>query len=126
MHSDLRKSNIVRFGKSLALIDFDSAYRLGDPQERMGSGSAKFCAGVLPPEMVECIDLLIDFSKLIQYETYWKNASDDAGDLLLLTPDDIQSISSAVHSLRAKAVVSTQASRTLLDELQYADASLEA
>ncbi len=80
--------------------------------------------------MVERIDLFTDFAKLAQFENYWRKVSEDAKDLNLLTPDDIQTISSVVRSLRAKAevarnVAGTGHSKTLRDELQEAFSGLE-
>ena len=98
--------NVVRFGKNLALIDFDGAHNIGEDhyEEKMGGASSKFCTGVMPPEMVARIDLVSDFPKLRQHEEYWRRVSEDAKDLHLLTPDDIQTISTVLKSLLAKAV----------------------
>ena len=123
--------NVVRFGKSLALIDFDGAYSFGTKAlgERMGGASSKFCTGVLPPEMVTRIDLVSEFPRLRQYEEYWRRVSEDAKDLNLLTPDDIQTISSVLKSLLAKADIARNLRkalpRTLRDEMGELYAGLE-
>eukprot|EP00548_Thalassiothrix_antarctica_P011370 CAMPEP_0194158066 /NCGR_PEP_ID=MMETSP0152-20130528/74556_1 /TAXON_ID=1049557 /ORGANISM="Thalassiothrix antarctica, Strain L6-D1" /LENGTH=2143 /DNA_ID=CAMNT_0038866995 /DNA_START=775 /DNA_END=7206 /DNA_ORIENTATION=- len=107
MHGDLKMDNVVRFGKNLALIDFDGAYKFGlkNPGDKIGGCSSKFCTGVLPPEMITRIDLISDFPQLTQYEDYWRGVSDDAKDVNLLTPDDIQTITSVIKSLLEKADV---------------------
>lgn len=115
IHGDLKMENVVRFGKNLALIDFDGAYGVGSKNlgDRMGGGASKFCTGVLPPEMVTRIDLVSDFPKLTQYEDYWRRVSEDAKDVNLLTPDDIQTISSVTKSLLAKADVARNLRKTM-------------
>lgn len=105
----------MRFGKNLSLIDFDGSYKfrsksLGD---KLGGCSSKFCTGVLPPEMITRIDLISDFPKLTQYEDYWRRVSEDAKDVNLLTPDDIQTITSVTKSLLAKADVARNLRKTL-------------
>lgn len=114
IHGDLKMENVVRFGKNLALVDFDSACKFGikGKGEKMGSGSSKFCTGVLPPEMICRIDLVSDYKKLIQYEEYWHGVSEDAKDLNLLTPDDIQTISSVTKLLLAKANATRNVGKT--------------
>ena len=106
IHGDLKMANVVRFRKRLALIDLDSACssRPENPMDRklMGGSSHKFSSGVLPPEMIEKIDLRSNVQQLYQYEKYWSDVSDDSKDLKLLTPDDIQTITSVVRSLLAK------------------------
>ena len=133
IHGDLKMENVVRFGKNLALIDFDGACNFGPTGhgEKMGGGSSKFCTGVLPPEMICRVDLVSDYQKLIQYEDYWRRVSEDAKDLNLLTPDDIQTISSVTMSLLAKADAArtlgkaTNGGKTLRDEMNDIYGGLE-
>eukprot|EP00547_Thalassionema_nitzschioides_P001793 CAMPEP_0194217596 /NCGR_PEP_ID=MMETSP0156-20130528/21718_1 /TAXON_ID=33649 /ORGANISM="Thalassionema nitzschioides, Strain L26-B" /LENGTH=2107 /DNA_ID=CAMNT_0038946687 /DNA_START=829 /DNA_END=7152 /DNA_ORIENTATION=+ len=115
IHGDLKMENIVRFGKNLSLIDFDGAYKFGSKSlgDKLGGCSSKFCTGVLPPEMITRIDLISDFPKLTQYEDYWRRVSEDAKDVNLLTPDDIQTITSVTKSLLAKADVARNLRKTL-------------
>uniref|UniRef100_A0A7S4IR18 Protein kinase domain-containing protein n=1 Tax=Odontella aurita TaxID=265563 RepID=A0A7S4IR18_9STRA len=119
IHGDLKMDNIVRFGSKVALIDLDSACRLPGPNggiagssidgsggvtmERMGAGSHKFSTGILPPEMIARVDLSTNPGILGRYEEYWRHVSEDAKDLLLLTPDDVQTITGVVKSLLAKS-----------------------
>lgn len=123
--------NVVRFGKNVALIDFDGAHRFPSSSfsQKMGGCSTKFCTGVLPPEMITRIDLIADFSKLTQYEDYWRRVSEDAKDLNLLTPDDVQTISSVTKSLLAKADVARNLRKHtpqgLRDEMKNLYSSLE-
>jgi len=114
IHGDLKMENVVRFGRNLALIDFDGAQSFGrnGSEDKMGGGSSKFCTGVLPPEMFTRIDLIADYQKLTKYENYWRQVSEDAKDLNLLTPDDIETISSVVKSLLAKADVARNLAKT--------------
>ena len=133
IHGDLKMENVVRFGKSLALIDFDGACHFGPKGkgEKMGGGSSKFCTGILPPEMIYRIDLISEYQKLILYEDYWRRVSEDAKDLNLLTPDDIETITSVTKSLLAKAEVTrnlgkaTHGAKTLRDEMNDIYGGLE-
>jgi len=115
IHGDLKMENVVRFGKNLSLIDFDGSYKFGSKSlgDKLGGCSSKFCTGVLPPEMITRIDLISDFPKLTQYEDYWRRVSEDAKDVNLLTPDDIQTIASVTKSLLAKADVARNLRKTL-------------
>jgi ankyrin repeat protein len=131
IHGDLKMENVVRFGKNLALIDFDGAHKIhgNDYSEKMGGGSSKFCTGVLPPEMISKVDLISDYPRLIKYEDYWRRVSEDAKDINLLTPDDIQTISSVIKSLLAKADVARNLRkampRGLRDEMKNLYSGLE-
>ena len=101
--------NIVRFGSKVALIDLDSACCLPDDDPSnselkfMGAGSHKFSTGIFPPEMIFKIDLGTQYHMLEQYQQYWRYVSEDAKDLVLLTPDDVQTITSVVKSILAKS-----------------------
>ena len=133
IHGDLKMENVVRFGKSLALIDFDGACHFGPKGkgEKMGGGSSKFCTGILPPEMIYRIDLISEYQKLMLYEDYWRCVSEDAKDLNLLTPDDIETITSVTKSLLAKAEVNrnlgkaSNGIKTLRDEMNDIYGGLE-
>lgn len=105
IHGDLRMSNIVRFNSKLALIDLDSSYSqptltVGkSPVIYFGGSSHRFSSGMMPPEMLAKIELPEKQVLLDRYEFYWKNVSEDARDLDLLTPDDICNIASVLKTI---------------------------
>ena len=104
--------NIVRFNNRLSLIDLDSMYKIPrsdfssvnnkHPDEYIGGATHCWSSGLLPPEMIVKINPVSQSDELENYESYWKNISEDAKDLKLLTPDDVQIISSVVNSLLTK------------------------
>lgn len=107
IHGDLRMANIVRIRSQLTLIDLDSSYSLvtrhhrGGRVEYYGGSSHKFSSGILPPELITRVDLSSQKILLERVERYWKNISDDAKAMALLTPDDISTITSVVKNLMA-------------------------
>jgi hypothetical protein len=60
--------------------------------------------------MIVKINPVTQSNDLENYKSYWKNISEDAKDLKLLTPDDVKIISSVVKSLLTRFSDSVTAS----------------
>ena len=109
VHCDLTMSNVLRWNAAsnvYALTDFEGSCRSRSHRNnhhhhnhnahsnnnhantRCDFPGSKFSSGILPPEMVHKLDL----DQTRQYNRYWRHVSDDAKDLKLLTPDDVQAI----------------------------------
>ncbi|KAL3942175.1 MAG: hypothetical protein SGBAC_003600 [Bacillariaceae sp.] len=64
VHGDLKMSNIIRMNNRLCLIDLDSSAKIdGD------FVGAKFSSGVLPPELIYCLD---SFEKTKKFSKYFE------------------------------------------------------
>jgi len=100
VHCDLSPTNIIRHGNgSYSITDFDAACFLDAKKSTGDAGrffpGSKFSSSILPPEMLSKLDV----DQTWQYNRYWRRVSDDAKDLKLLTPDDVQAITDEIKVL---------------------------
>jgi len=105
IHGNLRLDNIVRLPSSnISLISLSSCYILNNSSnpEYVCGDTHKLSSGYLPPELICKINTTTQKNLLERYEMYWKSVSNDAKDLKLLTPDDIQIISTVLKTLLAR------------------------
>eukprot|EP00588_Corethron_pennatum_P028204 CAMPEP_0194315314 /NCGR_PEP_ID=MMETSP0171-20130528/12109_1 /TAXON_ID=218684 /ORGANISM="Corethron pennatum, Strain L29A3" /LENGTH=1557 /DNA_ID=CAMNT_0039071075 /DNA_START=43 /DNA_END=4713 /DNA_ORIENTATION=+ len=79
-HCDLKMANCVRFNKDLKIIDMDASSEvlpdndeIKKREDRFYVGK-KFSSGILPPEMIHCIDEFTDHGKeeLAKFQEYFK------------------------------------------------------
>jgi len=79
-HCDLKMTNCVRFNNDLKIIDMDASSEVSPDndeskvrEDRFYAGK-KFSSGILPPEMIHCIDEFTDHGKeeLAKFQEYFK------------------------------------------------------
>ena len=106
VHGNLTLSNIVKLGSHVAIIDLESATLSSEGEwssilsDKIGGISQKVASAMLPPEVIERIDLSKNAGDLLNYNMYWDFIHKDAVDLDLLNPDDIHAISRTIKSLQ--------------------------
>lgn len=96
---NLQLKNVLRFGNKMVLSDFGSAlfFKSIDGLNAIGGSSTKICPSILPPEMVQKIELS-QRDRFDQLMRYWKYVHADANHLRTLTPHERQAISHFVES----------------------------
>jgi len=108
VHGNLSLSNIVKVGSDVALIDLDSATLIGKREiasilsNKVAGISQKFSSAVLPPELIEKINLSRNPDALKRYLKCWAHIRDDAFDMKSLNSNDINAISNITKVLSAQ------------------------
>jgi len=103
-HMNLQLKNVLRFGKQMVLSDFGSALFLKSIKglNAIGGTSTKIFPSILPPEMIEKVELS-NRDRFDQLMRYWKYVHADATYLRTLAPHERELLSQYVESHKSKS-----------------------